>query len=59
MHERKDNDEQTIIIFQVKACITDIDNLIVLFIMNIKRTDDYALIRKIEILKKNKIHKKS
>ena len=27
--------------------------------MNIKRTDDYALVCKIETLKKNKIHKKS
>ena len=36
-----------------------INNLIILFTMNIKRTDDYALIRKIETLKKNKIHKKS
>ena len=27
--------------------------------MNIKGTDDYALIRKIETLKKNKIHRKS
>ena len=45
--------------FQAKAYITEIDNLIILFIMNIKRTDDYALIRKIETFKKNKIYKKS
>ena len=48
-----------IIIFQAKAYIAEIDNLIILFIMNIKRTDNYALIRKIETLKKNKIYKKS
>ena len=34
------------------------DNLIILFTMNIKRTDDYALIPKIETLKKNKMYKK-
>ena len=59
IHERKDNEQQYIIIFQAKAYITEVDNLIVLFIMNMKRTDDYALIYKIETLKKNKIHKKS
>ena len=36
-----------------EAYTTEIDNLIILFTMNIKRTDDYALIRKIETLKKN------
>ena len=59
MHERKDNEQQNIILFQAKAYITEIDYLIILFIMNIKRTDDYALIRKIEVLTKNKIFKKS
>ena len=44
--------------FYAKAYKTEIDNLIILFIMNTKRTDDYALIRKIETLKKNKTHKK-
>ena len=34
-------------IFQVKACVTEIDNLTILFMMNIKRTDDYSLIHKI------------
>ena len=58
-HERKGKDQQNIIIFQAKAYITKIDNLIILFIMNIKRTGDYALIHKIETLKKNKIYKKS
>ena len=47
IHERKDNEQQNIIIFQAKACVTEIDNLTILFIMNIKRTDDYALINKI------------
>ena len=59
MHERKDNEQQNIIIFQVKAYIREIDNLIILFILNIKRTDDYVWISKIETLKKNKIHKNS
>ena len=59
IHERKDNELQNIIIFQAKAYITEIDNLTVLFIMNIKRTDEYAFIRKMEPLKENKIHKKS
>ena len=58
IHERKGNEQQNRI-FQTKAYITEIDNLIILFIMNIKRTDDYALIRKIETLKKNKLCKKS
>ena len=35
MHERKDNEQQNILIFQAKAYITEIDNLIILFIMNI------------------------
>ena len=26
MHEKKDNEQQNIIIFQAKACITEIDN---------------------------------
>ena len=52
MDERKDNEQQNIITFQAEAYITEVDNLIILFIMNIKRTDDYALIHKIEILKK-------
>ena len=26
MHERKDNEQQNIIIFQTKACITEMDN---------------------------------
>ena len=30
MHERKDNEQQNIIIFLAKAYITEIDNLIVL-----------------------------
>ena len=47
IHERKDNKQQNIIIFQTKADITKIDNLIILFIMNIKRIDDYSLIHKI------------
>ena len=46
-------------IFLAKAHITEINNLNILFTMNIKRTDAYALISKIETLKKNKIHKKS
>ena len=33
--------------FQAKTQITEIDNLIDLFIMNIKRTDNYALIKKL------------
>ena len=44
IHERKNNYQQNII-FQAKAYITEIDNSIILFIMNAKRTDDYALIR--------------
>ena len=40
-HERKDNEQQNIF-FQAKADITEIDNLIILFILNIKRSDDYA-----------------
>ena len=59
MHDRKDNEQQNIIFFQAKAYIAEIDNLIILLIMNIKRKDDYALIHKIETLRKNKIHKKS
>ena len=59
IHERKDYEHQNIIIFQAKAYIKKIDNLIILFITNIKRTDDYALVRKIETLKKNRICKKS
>ena len=59
IHERKDNEQQNIIIFQAKAYVTEMDNLISLFIMNIKRTDNYALICKIETLKKNEIYKKS
>ena len=35
MHERKDDEQQNIIFFQAKACITEIDNLIILFIINI------------------------
>ena len=35
MHERKDNEQQNIIIFQAKVCVTEIDNLTNLFIMNI------------------------
>ena len=31
MHERKDNEQQNITILQVKAYITEIDNLIILF----------------------------
>ena len=46
----KDNEQQNIIFFQVKAYITEIDNLIILLIMNIKRIDDYALLCKIETL---------
>ena len=46
MHERKDIEQQNIIIFQAKACVTKIDNLTILFEMNIKRTYDYSLIRK-------------
>ena len=34
-------------ILQAKAYITEINNLIILFIMNIKRTDDYALTRNV------------
>ena len=59
MQERKDNEQQNIIVLQAKAYISEIDNLIIIFIMNIKRTDDYVLICKIETLKKNKIYKKS
>ena len=55
--ERKDIEQN--IIFQVEAYITEIDNLIILFLMNIKRADDYILIRKIETLKKNKIYEKN
>ena len=40
MHERKDNGQQNIIILQAKAYITEIGNLIILFIMKIKTTDD-------------------
>ena len=58
MHERKDNEQQNIINFQFKAYITEKDNSIILFIMNIKRINDYVLIRKIETLMKNKIYKK-
>ena len=47
IHERKDNEQQKIILFQAKACITEIDNLIILLIMNTKTRDDYALTRKI------------
>ena len=47
MHERKVDEQQNIIIFQAKACVTEIDDLTILFRMNIKRTDDYSLIRKI------------
>ena len=36
MHERKDNEQQNII-FQAKTGITEIDILIILFIMNIKK----------------------
>ena len=57
--KKKKNEQQNIIIFQVKAYIREIDNLIILFMMNVKRTHDYALIHKIESLKKNKMHKKS
>ena len=57
MHERKDNEQQNII-FQAKAHITEMDKLIILLIMSIKRTDDYALIGKIKTLQKNKIDKK-
>ena len=59
MPERKDNEQQNIISFQAKIYITDIDNIIILFLMNIKRTDGHALILKIETLAKNKIHEKS
>ena len=43
MYERKDNEQQKIIIFHAKAYITETDDLIILFVMNIKTTDDYAL----------------
>ena len=59
MHERKDNEQQDIIVFKAKAYIKETDNLIILFIKNIKRTDDCALVCKIETPKKNKIYKKS
>ena len=37
IHKRKGNEQQNIIIFQAKGYITEIDNLIILFAMNIKR----------------------
>ena len=45
--KKKDNEQKNIIIFQAKACVTEIDNLTILFIMNIKRIDDYSLTQKI------------
>ena len=46
MQERKDNEQQNIIIFQAKACVTEIDNLTISFTMNVIRKDDHSLIRK-------------
>ena len=33
IHERKDNEQQNILIFQAKAYITETDNLIILFML--------------------------
>ena len=38
MNERKNNEQQNVTIFQAEAYITEIDKLIILFIMNIKKT---------------------
>ena len=35
IHERKNNEQQNIIIFQARACITEIDTLIILFLFHL------------------------